>query len=116
MRKRKLARDQAILESELADRPDDPFVLFNLGAIALEANEHRAALGYLQRSLSGSAATDSITRKLYALISRCHQQLGEPEAGLAACDAGLHIDPADAELWFRSAVLHRQGGNTKRAE
>jgi GT2 family glycosyltransferase len=116
LRKQKLKRDQAILELELADRADDPFVLFNLGAIALETNEHRAALGYLQRSLSGSAATDSITRKLYALISRCHQQLGEPEAGLAACDAGLHIDPADAELWFRSAVLHRQGGNTKRAE
>jgi glycosyltransferase involved in cell wall biosynthesis len=116
LRQRKLQRDQAILESELADRPDDPFVLFNLGAIAVEANEPRAALGFLQRSLAGSAPTDSITRKLYVLIARCHQLLGEPEAALAACGAGLAIDDNDAELWFRKAVLHRRGGDARKAE
>ena len=116
LRKRKLQRDQAILASELAERPADPFVLFNLGAIALEANDARAALGYLERSLAGSAPTDSITRKLYTLIARCHQTLGEPKAALAACGAGLGIDADDAELWFRQAVLHRRGGDTPQAE
>ena len=116
LRKRKLQRDQAILESELADRPDDPFVSFNLGAIALEANEPRSALEFLRRSLAGSAPTDSITRKLYVLIARCHQLLGEPEAALAACGAGIAIDGDDAELWFRKAVLHRRGGDARQAE
>ena len=116
LRKRKLGRDRAILESEAADRPDDPFVLFNLGAIALEADDPRAALGSLRRSLSLSAPTDSITRKLYALIARCHQLVGEPEAALAACRAGLAIDGDDAELWFRMGVLRRHAGELAQAE
>jgi hypothetical protein len=36
LRARKLERGIKILERELGDRPDDPFVLFNLGAIAVE--------------------------------------------------------------------------------
>ena len=41
LRARKLDRDTRILECELAERPDDPFVLFNLGAIAVERLEWR---------------------------------------------------------------------------
>ena len=36
LRERKLDRDTRILEDELAERPGDPFVLFNLGSIADE--------------------------------------------------------------------------------
>ena len=69
LRKRKLGRDEAILLEELEDRPGDPFVLFNLGSIAIERQDWRSALGHLKASLAGSAATDSITRKLFALIA-----------------------------------------------
>ena len=58
---RKLQRDCGILTQELAERPDDPFVLFNLGAIAVERQDWQSALGHLQRSLRGSP-TDSIVR------------------------------------------------------
>ena len=116
LRRRKLERDRLILESEIEDRPGDPFILFNLGSIALEVDDPRAALGLFRRSLAGSAPTDSITRKLYALIARTHQLLGEPEAALAACGAGLAIDADDAELWFRKAVVHRHRGEADRAD
>ncbi len=36
LRLRKLRRDHKILEAGLAERPDDPFVLFNLGAVAVD--------------------------------------------------------------------------------
>jgi hypothetical protein len=36
LRARKIDRDTKILRAELVDRPNDPFVLFNLGAIAAE--------------------------------------------------------------------------------
>ena len=36
LRSRKLDRDTKILMRELEDRPDEPFVLFNLGSIAVE--------------------------------------------------------------------------------
>ncbi len=51
LRERKLQRDCKILEAELAERPDDPFVLFNLGSIAVERQDWPTALGHLQRSL-----------------------------------------------------------------
>ncbi|MHB1558022.1 MAG: glycosyltransferase [Isosphaeraceae bacterium] len=111
VRARKLARDSRILAGELEERPGDPFVLFNLGAIAIERQAWREALEYLGRSLAGSAPGDSITRKLYALIARSHQMLGEPGEALAACAAGLRVDPDDAELMFREAVVRRQTGD-----
>jgi glycosyltransferase involved in cell wall biosynthesis len=116
VRARKLGRDARILGAELAERPDDPFVLFNLGSVAVEREDWAAALGHLRRSLAGSAPGDSIVRKLHALIARCHQQLGEPAAALEACAAGLAADPDDAELLFRMAVVHRLAGDAARAE
>ena len=47
LRARKLERDTRILLEELKDRPDEPFILFNLGAIAIERKDWRGALGYL---------------------------------------------------------------------
>ncbi len=116
LRERKLQRDTKILEAELAERPDDPFVLFNLGSIGVERQDWRTALGYLQRSLRGSGPTDSIVRKLFALIARCHQMLGDLPAALGACAEGLRLDPDDAELHFPKGVLHRKAGQPAEAE
>jgi tetratricopeptide (TPR) repeat protein len=116
LRRRKLRRDRAILEAERRERPGDAFVLFNLGQVALELGDPREALGYLEPSLARSAPGDSIVRKLYALIARAHQLLGAPEAALAACAAGLAVDPDDAELLFRKGVLHRLRGEPAEAE
>jgi len=60
--------------------------------------------------------TDSITRKLFALIARACQMLGDSEAALRTCAQGLQLDAADAELWFRKAVVHRQRGEPAEAE
>src|SRR5208283_5268152 len=81
-----------------------------LGAIAVERQDWSTALGHLQRSLRGSAPTDSIVRKLFALIARCHQMLGDLAAALNACSEGLRIDPDDAELHFRKAGPAPLGG------
>jgi tetratricopeptide (TPR) repeat protein len=116
VRGRKLDRDRAILEREAADRPGDPFVLFNLGQVALERGDPAAALGHLRRSLAGSAPSDSITRKLFALIAQSHQRLGETGEALAVCDAGLRVVPDDAELLFRRGMLHRLRGEPAEAE
>ena len=47
LRERKLDRDLRILHLELAERPQDPFLLFNLGAIAVERRKWQNSLGYL---------------------------------------------------------------------
>jgi glycosyltransferase involved in cell wall biosynthesis len=116
LRARKLERDTRILREELNERPDDPFVLFNLGSIAAERKEWDEALALLQRSLAGSAPGDSIVRKLFALIARAQQTLGESGAALRTCAQGLAVDPEDAELWFRKAVVYRHRGESTLAE
>jgi glycosyltransferase involved in cell wall biosynthesis len=116
MRARKLDRDWRILQEELISRPDEPFILFNLGAIAIERRDWPGALEYLRKSLARSAPADSITRKLFALISRSHQMLGETAAALRTCAEGLSFDDKDAELLFRKAVVHRQRGESAEAE
>ncbi len=116
LRSRKLDRDTRILVQELEERPDDPFTLFNLGSISSERQDWNGALGFLRRSLAGSAPTDSIVRKLFALIARAHQMLGDSQAALHTCSEGLQLDPADAELWFRKAVVHRHRGESPAAE
>jgi tetratricopeptide (TPR) repeat protein len=116
LRARKLDRDTRILRAELDERPDDPFVVFNLGAIAVERKDWNGALGFLQKSLAGSAPTDSIVRKLFALIARVHQMTGDSQAALRTCAEGLRLDHEDAELWFRKAVVHRQRGESTEAE
>ena len=116
LRARKLERDIAILQRELEERPDDPFVLFNLGAIAVERCDWRKALWFLERSLAGSKPADSIVRKLFALIARAHQMMGDTQAALETCAKGLEVNPEDAELWFRKAVVHRHRGESSEAE
>lgn len=112
----KLKRDEAILRQELVSRPGDPFVLFNLGFIAVERQDWQSALRDLTASLKGSAPTDSIVNKLYALIARCHQGLEDAPSAIAACEAGRRVAPDDAELWFREGVVRRQSGDPAGAE
>jgi tetratricopeptide (TPR) repeat protein len=116
LRSRKLDRDGKILMEELSKRPADPFILFNLGSIAIERAQWLAALDYLGRSLAGSAPTDSIRLKLHALIARSHQMLGDLPTAVRTCAEGLAIDPEDAELLFRKGVLHRHQGELAEAE
>jgi glycosyltransferase involved in cell wall biosynthesis len=116
LRGRKLDRDARILRAELQERPDDPFILFNLGAIEVERKDWPAALGHLERSLALSAPTDSIVRKLFAQIARVHQMRGDSQAALGTCARGLELEPENAELWFRKAVVHRHRGESSAAE
>jgi glycosyltransferase involved in cell wall biosynthesis len=116
LRAKKLDRDTNILKRELQERPDDPFVCFNLGAIAVERQNWEEAIGFLNKSLVSSAPSDSIVRKLYALIARAHQMMGNSQAAIQTCLEGLVLDPQDAELWFRKGVVHRHRGEPAEAE
>jgi glycosyltransferase involved in cell wall biosynthesis/predicted Zn-dependent protease len=116
LRRRKLDRDLRLLHLEDAERPDDPFTLFNLGSVYQELGRHAEALPLLRRSLERSQPTDSTVRKLYALVASCHRQLGQPAEALAACRAGQALYPDDAELLFLEGLLHRGQGRPPEAE
>jgi glycosyltransferase involved in cell wall biosynthesis/Flp pilus assembly protein TadD len=110
LRASKLQRDLRLLQLEVAEQPEHPFTLFNLGSTYQELGRTAEALSAFERSLKGSEPTDSITRKLYVRIAQCRRALNQKDLALAACRAGLGMYPDDQELWFQQGVcLHGLG-------
>lgn len=116
VRARKVVRDTRILERELAEHPDDPFALFNLGSILREQGDVERAEPLLARSLALSHPSDSIVRKLYALIAQCRWQAGRRREALESAIGGLGLYPDDAELLYLAGSFHEANGNPAAAE
>jgi glycosyltransferase involved in cell wall biosynthesis len=108
LRARKLERDLRLLLMEQAERPENPFILFNLGSVYQEQGRIADALAHFQRSLAISAPKSSIVRKLYALIAQCHNNLGEPREAVAACVQGRSVYPDDIEVLFQEGIALRR--------
>src|SRR5262249_26232305 len=106
--RRKLERNFRLLKMDEADRPDDPFTLFNLGWAKHEMGEPAEALRYLRRSLELAHNNASIAPKLYSLVVNCHRQLRQPGESLAACREGRGHFPDDLELLFLEGLVLRE--------
>ncbi len=104
-RKRKHERDLRLLEMELADHPNHPFVLFNLGMTYGDMGEHARAIQYLVRSLEVASPDESQVRKAYALLVSSQTQLGDYQAAWQTCQKGRALFAKDSELLFREGVL-----------
>ncbi len=111
VRERKLQRDLRLLKLEEAEQPEHPFTLFNLGQVYQELGQATQALDCFRRSLERSRPTDSIVRKLYALLAQGHRALGQHQEALATCQKGLRDCPDDAELLFREGVARTDLGD-----
>ncbi len=107
---KKRLRDSTLLQLDLNERPEHPFVLFNLGMTANHFGRHEEAIDWLTRSLAASGPNDSILRKTYALYAVSLRDLGRVDEALATCDEGLKVCPNDPELLFhRGLILARLG-------
>jgi tetratricopeptide (TPR) repeat protein len=112
----KWERNRRLLQIDHAEHPDDPFILFNLGSACVTTGELRDAESYLRRSLQRSPPGGIIGHKLYGLLAECYQRLGQPQAALAVCRAGLRHYPGEDDLLFREAMLHREQRDWVKAE
>ncbi len=102
---RKRIRDLRLLRLELAERPEHPFTLFNLGMTFAHGSDFVEAADYLKRSIARSNPDESHLRKAYALLVYAEMRLGHREEALAICRRGRELFPRDAELRFREGVL-----------
>lgn len=111
----KLERDFKLLQLELADRPDHPFVLFNLGMTHADCGQHAEAIRSLERCLAVSAPAESHVRKAYALLVSSLMQSGRHVDAEGICARGRELFADDKELLFRQAMLEHHGGRLEEA-
>lgn len=115
-RQRKLERDFRILARDLEERPDHPFVLFNLGMTHADAGQQEDAIRVLTRCLEVSDESQSHLRKAYSILVGALVERKRFDEALAACHRGRRLFPRDAELLFREAMLHHHFGRLTEAE
>jgi len=112
----KLERNLRLLKLALAETPDDPFVLYNLGALYLTQGNVPEALILLRRGLEWSHPRDNLVPKLHFLITCALHQLGEREQALAMCRQARLEYPEDTELLFWEAMMLRERADLAGAE
>jgi GT2 family glycosyltransferase/predicted Zn-dependent protease len=115
-RRGKLERNLRLLRMDDAERPDDPFTLFNLGWTLMDLGQTDEALPRLRQALERSSSDSSIVRKLYHLIAVAGRQLGDKEGAAASCREGLEKFPDDTELLLEEALMALEAKDFARAE
>ena len=115
LRARKLERDIAILKASWKTGRATLSFFSTWGQSP--SSGPRGPRRSVSRAQPGRLGTaDSIVRKLFALIARTHQMMGDSQGRCEPVPEGLKLDPEDAELWFRKAVVHRHRGESSEAE
>lgn len=102
---RKLDRDLRLLRMDAQDRPDHPFVKFNLGMTLVHMGEFVEAKSVLEACIETSMTGESHLRKAYVLLVDALENLGESDEALRRCWEGLGRLPEDLELAFKLGRL-----------
>jgi GT2 family glycosyltransferase/tetratricopeptide (TPR) repeat protein/2-polyprenyl-3-methyl-5-hydroxy-6-metoxy-1,4-benzoquinol methylase len=113
--RRKVERDLRLLHLELAEQPEHPFTLFNLGMTYADQKDFGRAIAYLRRSIARSGAGESHLRKAYALLVYSLIEQRQHEAAAETLREGLRLFPRDLELRFREGILLQATGRLAQA-
>ncbi|MGI8922777.1 MAG: glycosyltransferase [Fimbriimonadales bacterium] len=108
--KKKRERDFHLLALEEAERPDHPFVQFNLGMTYHFTDQHEKAIGHFRRSIDLSEEAESHLRKAYALLGVSLKVIGRRDEAMEAFKRGLEVCGPDAELLFQVGLLQADAG------
>ncbi len=110
-RARKLERDLRILDLELRELPNHPFVLFNLGMTYEDAGDYSRAAAHLRRCIECSGPGESQLGKAWSLLVNCLQLQGKGDEAFNAVRHALQDFGSDKELLFRYATLLQDVAN-----
>ncbi|HUP79812.1 MAG TPA: tetratricopeptide repeat protein, partial [Pirellula sp.] len=112
---KKYDRDLRLLQLELHEHPNHPFVLFNLGMTYSDMEEHAVAQQWLERCLAVSDPGESQVRKAYSLLVNSLKSQGQLTEAHEVCLHALDVFPLDVELLFRRGMLEHDLGNYEAA-
>jgi len=112
---KKRTRDEKLLKLDLEERPNHPFVLFNLGMTSHYTGHHEEAVHWLEKCLEASSPGESHVRKAYALLGVSRRNLGEMERAKETFSRGLEVVGNDPEIHFQAGLLFTNMGMLEEA-
>jgi tetratricopeptide (TPR) repeat protein len=112
----KLERNARLLELEQQQRPDDPYVLFNLGTAYADLGRPAEALRLLRECVRLTPPEFSTSRAAWGALLQCLVRLGQRDEASAVCVEGRRRYPQDVGLLFWQAQLLRDRGDLAGAE
>jgi hypothetical protein len=109
---RRIERNLRLLQLDLADRPNDPAVLLNLGMTHLyHPDGLPQAIEYTRQSLKGLAPGSPTLLNAYLVLSEAHLRNGDISAAIQTCQKASVRFPEDATLLLRLGGLYEQRGD-----
>ncbi|MBI1331446.1 MAG: glycosyltransferase [Armatimonadetes bacterium] len=112
----KRVRDWHLLNLDLQDRPEHPFVWFNIGMTHHYTGGHNEAVEALRNSIRFSGEQDSHLRKAYSLMGVSLRELKRYEDAEQAFREGLAKVGEDPELVFQLAMTATAQGKLLEAK
>ncbi len=111
----KRARNRALLEQDLAERPDDPVVRYYLAKEHYATGDDEAALeGFLAVVADGTILNQALSAYLFG--AECLRALGRPLEGMKLALDGTRKAPDYGELWFSAGRSALEAGRPAQAE
>lgn len=101
----KIGRNLRLLQLELAERPDDPFVLFNLGVEQQRSGRLAEALASYEQARQNLDPAWSFASLLEKRRTDCLIALGRLDEALAACRQAQAKFPAYTDLAFQEGLI-----------
>jgi len=111
----KRARNLALLEADLAERPGDVTVLFHLAREHYAAGGHAAALPLFRRVLAAGGAGLPLVLGSHLFAAECLRRLDRPGDAVTLARRGLDEAPDYGELWYVAAEAAREAGRPEQA-
>jgi len=112
VRQRKYERDLRLLKMELAERPDQPFALFNLGMTYAGMRRHELAIPVFERYVAMARGDAPYLRNAYALLVDAYALTGQNQAAWQTCQRGRALFPRNATLLFHEGLLLHEAGRS----
>lgn len=114
-RRRKLARNHALLQPLVAQAPDDPRLLAHLARAQLEMGRAENAVATAERALGLDRARGHLGLELLDLLALARTAAGRPEAAADVCRIVLALRPDWIDPRLLLGQLCRRAGRAREA-
>ena len=111
----KHARNQRLLEADLAERPDDPRLLYYLAKERYSVGDDAEALSLFERVIDDGGIVN-LALSAHVFACECLRALGRAEEAMQLALAGTRRSPDYGELWYVAAQAALEAGRPIQAE